>query len=311
MKNKQAQKSIFLKYVVVGMVSFFAIFCGEKTLRLASGFVGGTYFQVADSLKQLPEFKGFILVESTGGSKDNIQKIQNGDADLGITQLDILENMTMSALGLKDKIKAVLPLYNEEVHIIASKKIKSIAGLNGKKVNIGPPNSGTAGTAGILFKAFEILDVQADQSSTADALQMLLDKKLDAVIITAGAPVALLSGIEKSASKKIHLLPISKKTFEKLHLGSFHYGSASIPANTYPWQPEAVETLIIPSVLVADSSVSKASVEKLVNGILNNLDKLQEKHAKWKSLSKEYAQGFYQINKDLFHKGAAELLESN
>ncbi|RME88765.1 MAG: TAXI family TRAP transporter solute-binding subunit [Candidatus Hydrogenedentota bacterium] len=217
--------------------------------------------------------------------------------------------MTLANLDLKEKIRAILPLYNEEVHIIAKKSIKKVSDLKGHKVNIGPKNSGSEGTASILFKAFEILDVNVDQAPAAEAIDKLKQGKIDAMILTAGAPVALLESLPASLKKKIHLVPIKKEEFEKLNLGSFHYGSSTIPAKTYPWQPKAVETLVIPSVLLGDKGLSSTSVQKIINAVFKHLDELKEKHPKWKNFSKEYAQGFYQINKDLFHEGAKKVLE--
>ena len=78
-----------------------AIFSAKlKTWRFASGFKGGTYYEIAKSIGDTKLAKVQVL-ESTG-TLENITKVANQEADLGLAQLDILTNSIL----ITDDIKA-------------------------------------------------------------------------------------------------------------------------------------------------------------------------------------------------------------
>jgi uncharacterized protein len=60
-------------------------------LTIATGSAEGTYFKIAQDIKQLVEKDGIpIEIIQTGGSFDNINLLGGGKVDLAIMQLDVL-----------------------------------------------------------------------------------------------------------------------------------------------------------------------------------------------------------------------------
>ena len=74
--------------------------------------------------------------------------------DLGIVRADTLDYLEKKgfAKGIKKQFSYVTKLYNEEMHVIAWKWIRSLKELDGKTVSVDFPNGGTFVTTPIVFK---------------------------------------------------------------------------------------------------------------------------------------------------------------
>ena len=137
--------------------------CRALALTIATGSAEGTYFKIAQDIKQLADKEGIALdIIATGGSFDNINLLAAGKVDLAVMQLDVLRFVTElmlkeTGLNVLEEAKVALNLYLEEIHIIArSAEIRTLQDLQGKRVSVGPEKSGSALTAEILLAGFEL-----------------------------------------------------------------------------------------------------------------------------------------------------------
>ena len=100
---------------------------------------------------------GKVTAVSTGGSKVNIQSIQDGDYQLGFAQSDVLAyawegTKSFEKDGGTQDFRVLGGLYAETVQLITmNENIKSVEDLRGKSVSIG-----TAGS-GVYFNAIELV----------------------------------------------------------------------------------------------------------------------------------------------------------
>jgi TRAP transporter TAXI family solute receptor len=62
--------------------------------------------------------------------------------------------------------------------------------------------------------------------------------------------------------------------------------SITVPANTYPFQPEAVQTVNGKVVLLAAAEMPDETAGRIVNAMLKNFDYLQQSHATMKRVTK-------------------------
>jgi TRAP transporter TAXI family solute receptor len=101
-------------------------------------------------------------VRGSQGSLDNLARLRTEPfAQLAIVQQDVLAYMLLNKSrnttinDWVDKFRYVLPLYREEVHIIARRDagLRTLDDLAGKRVAVGEPRSGTNLTATILLQA--------------------------------------------------------------------------------------------------------------------------------------------------------------
>ena len=109
-------------------------------------------------------------------------------------------------------------LYNEEMHVIASKSITSLNDLNGKKVSVDLPNGGTFVTAAIVFERLGIKPnfVYIEQRI---AMEKMRSGEIDAVIAVGGKPYKSVSAFK--TTDRFHLVPVdyAQAAAERLSAG--------------------------------------------------------------------------------------------
>ena len=132
------------KILLVLLLSFYAP--TAWALTIATGPSDGSYFQIAQDIKNVAAKDGIDLqVLPSKGSLENLELLGSGKVDLAIVQLDALRfvsDVMKQDLGLNlfEKIKVVMNLYPEEIHILTNKKdIQTFYNLEGKRVSVGPP----------------------------------------------------------------------------------------------------------------------------------------------------------------------------
>ena len=171
-------------------------------LTIATGPSDGSYFQIAQDIKNVAGKDGIDLqVMATKGSLENLELLGSGKVDLAIVQLDALRfisDVVKQDLGLNlfEKIKVVMNLYPEEIHILTNKKdIQTFYNLEGKRVSVGPPGGGTAVTAAVLFNVYDI-KATVSEEPFEDAVKKMEQGSLDAVIFVGGAPVPFIGKLD-------------------------------------------------------------------------------------------------------------------
>ena len=267
----------------------------ELEKNMLTGGPTGTYIQIGRDIAGLMETCGQTLtVRESAGSLENFLGVRNRRAtQFGIVQSDVLEYLQTYSADDPDIARAVagvriaFPLYNEEVHILASQDIAGLSDLAGKRVAIGVADSGTFLTASLILdltgtEPGETLTIGPDES-----MAQLLDGQIDAFFYVAGAPTALFEDTEIDAAR-FHLLPISDEVLQAV------YTPTEIPANTYAFQAEPVDVVAVKAVLMtyeydptrnAYHRASCQAVSDVSNLILTQFETLQtEGHPKWQKV---------------------------
>ena len=251
-------------------------------LTIATGSAEGTYFKIAQDIKQVAEKEGIpIEVVQTNGSFDNINLLGAGKVDLALLQLDVLRfvaeiMLKETGFDVLQEAKVVLNLYPEEIHIITKdERIRTVQELQGKRVAVGPEKSGSALTAEVLLAGF---NVHIDRAFDApdEAIKKIVSGDLDALVFVGGAPVPAFRNLDPS----FHFVTIPAESgLEQI------YPKKKIDQNVYGWAGE-VQTYAVPSVIMTrnrDESDFAATLQKLVLAILVNKENLDANgHPKWK-----------------------------
>lgn len=251
---------------------------------IATGPSDGTYFQIAQDIKNLATKDGVELqVMPTKGSLENIQLLGAGKIDLAIVQLDALRFVSeilkqQKGLNLFDSIKVILNLYPEEIHVLSNKNdIQTFYQLEGKRLSVGGEGGGTAITAAVLLAMY---DIKATVSSETfdEAMKKMGQGQLDAVMFVGGAPVPFIGKLDN----KVHLLRLpASPALEQI------YVRTSLGKSQYNWATTDTETYAVPaSIMGVDKKDEKyqGQMQKLVLAILNSADYLRANgHPKWKS----------------------------
>jgi TRAP-type uncharacterized transport system substrate-binding protein len=167
--------------------------------------------------------------------------------DLGIVRADTLDYLERKgfAKDIKKQFTYVTKLYNEEMHVIASKSIRNLKDLEGKTVSVDLPNGGTFVTALTVFERLGLKPnvVYIEQRI---ALEKMRNGEIDAVIVTGGKPYKSVSTFKDD---RFHLV-----TVDYAKPLQVDYLPATLSAKDYPnliADGEKVDTIAVPAVLAA------------------------------------------------------------
>ena len=221
-----------------------------NTVTVMSGTIGGTYVQFGADLASVLDDGNKLRVLSIVG-RGSVQSVADilflQGVDLGIVRSDTLDYLEKKgfAKDIKKQFSYVTKLYNEEMHVIAAKSIRSMRELDGKTVSVDLPNGGTFVTASIVFERLGIKPklVYVEQRI---ALEKMRNGEIDAVIAVQGKPSRAVSQFKDD---RFHLVPVD---YAKPLQGD--YLPASLSAKDYPnliSDQAQVDTIAVPAVLAA------------------------------------------------------------
>src|SRR5262249_28925569 len=132
-----------------------------NTVTMMTGSFGGTYVQVgADLAAVLDDGANFRLLPIVG--RGSVQAIADilflKGVDAGIVRKDTLAYLERKgyADNIRNQLGYVSKLYNEEMHVLASREIRTIQDLDGKSVAVDLPDGGTFVTSINVFERLGI-----------------------------------------------------------------------------------------------------------------------------------------------------------
>ena len=262
----------------------------KGTVSIMAGGINGTYIRIASDLANVLDADDLRVLAIIGkGSVKNIEDLLYlKGIDLAIVQSDVMEFLRRNQIhyNLDKRIRYVTKLYNEEVHVLAHKNISQLSDLAGKKVNIDGQGSGTAMTASLIFEtlAIPITPVYEDQ---ANALEMLKQGEIDALVYVAGKPARLFQQI--AATEQLHFIPIAitpalLDTYLPTRLSADDYPNLIADSKT-------IDTLAVGAVLAVFNWRSDhwryGKAARLVQRFFTNFEQLLQppRHPKWREVS--------------------------
>ncbi|AVO37461.1 TAXI family TRAP transporter solute-binding subunit [Pukyongiella litopenaei] len=267
----------------------------EFEKNILTGGPTGTYIQFGRDIAGLLDDCGQTLhVQESAGSLENFLGVRKRRAtQFGIVQSDVLEYLrTYSAddpaiARAIAGVRIAFPLYNEEIHLLATRDIGSVSDLAGKRVAIGVEDSGTFLTASLVLDLLDVDGVVRRTITPDESMAQLLGGELDAFFYVAGAPTRIFQN-EAIDPARFHLVPISDPVLNTV------YTPTSIPAGTYPFQSGPIEAVAVKAVLMtyeydrnrnAYHRASCQAVSDVSHLILTRFPELRENgHPKWQQV---------------------------
>ncbi len=258
---------------------------------IASGGVNGTYIQIASDLATVLDEQNKLRVLPFVG-KGSVQNITDllylKGVDMSIVQSDVLTYLKQNKIyrGLNRRVHYITKLYNEEFHVLASKDIRSIQDLAGKKVNFGIDGGGTFVTASTVFRTLDIA-VEPTSFDQALALQKLKSGEIAAMVYVAGKPARLFT--DATDTKTLHFLSVPYST----DLADIYLPS-SLTAEDYPGlvvPEERVDTVAVGAVLAAfnwsSDSPRYRNLARFIDAFFSRFEEFQTpaRHKKWSEVS--------------------------
>lgn len=264
----------------------------RNTSSIITGTPSGTYLQIAyDMSAVLDDGNNLRILPVLGkGSVQNVKDILHlKGIDFGIVQSDVMGYFRANGeLGrdIANRLVYVTKLYNEEVHIVAGKDIKSLADLAGKPVNFAEQGSGTQFSARQIFKLLK-MDVKEVNMGQTDALLKIKQGEIAATVFVAGRPAAAFKALPKDPDYKILPIPYTADVEND-------YLPAKFTSDDYPNLVEAgpgVETIAVGAVLAVfnwpDGTDRARRVNLVVDRFFSKFAEFQKppRHPKWKEVN--------------------------
>jgi TRAP transporter TAXI family solute receptor len=286
-----------IRSVVVGLALAGAAagaFAQQKFVNILTGGQSGVYYPLGVALSQvyakaMPDAKS--SVQATKASVENLNLLQAGRGEIAFTLGDSLSDAWKGVedAGFKtplNKLRTIAGIYPNYIQIVASADsgIKTLADLKGKRISVGAPRSGTElnarailKAAGMTYKDF----AKVEYLPFGESVELIKNRQLDVTLQSAGLGVASIRDL--STSVKITVVSIPGDIVGKI--GDPAYQAATIPANTYSGQTEAVPTVAIKNFLVTHEGVPADTVYAMTKAVFTNLDQLTAAHAAAKAIS--------------------------
>lgn len=273
-------------------------------LNIVTGSKSGTYIQIGNDIAKLASQDGITIgvMESTGSLTNAYAVRYTPDVQLGIVQSDVLgylkiraDNVTPGAVAKEDipklknlieSLKLVMPLYTEEVHILARKEIKNLTDLAGKIVSFGRHGSGTSITAEQVFRSIGVQVKPEYGFAPDDALNYLKDGHISAMVYVVGQPAKLFTQTI-NAGDGLHFLNTDEAGISERLL--VQYDTATLERTHYPWMERDVATVGVRSLLIAYNYRGEencANIGRVAKSIQDNLSALRSSgHEKWNNVN--------------------------
>ena len=268
-------------------------------LTIATGGTGGVYYPLGGGLADLisENLEGYTAtVTETNASVDNMFLIQNGDADiafsLGDTASDAVNGTGADFEGEAIQACALARIYNNFTQLVASADsgITSVEDLRGKRVSLGATGSGTEVIALRILEAAGIdpdADIERQQLGVDETVTALRDGTLDAGFWSGGLPTGALT--DYATSGEMVLVPTGEHAEAMAEEYGEFYLEEPIPADTYEGQTEDVSSVVVPNVLVVNTSMDEQLQQELTALLFEQRDALIDVHAAAEALDVETA----------------------
>ncbi|UBH06654.1 C4-dicarboxylate ABC transporter substrate-binding protein [Leucobacter sp. Psy1] len=206
-------------------------------LRVAGGEAGGLYQEfatlLADALTRhdVAEHSEALVSEA---SRENIELIVAGEADLGLALLDTVAASDEVAGG---DVVAIGRIYQNYFHCVVRRDgpVRTVADLSGRVVATGAPGSGTRLTGGRILEAAGLTGPAAPSQDLRlglnDGLQALERGDVDAMMISGGIPIGSITALNERLG--LRLLDLSSVLPELRHRYPGVYEQGVVPEHTY------------------------------------------------------------------------------
>jgi hypothetical protein len=244
-------RGILAIVLVLGLIIGGTAVAAKKRLAFGGGPTGGTFQYFANGIaillsKNVPDLE--VSSEGTGGSAENLKRLNSGDIDFGIVYS---VDMWLGAKGQLPNdpkeytfVRPMAYLYGAPAQLVVRKDsgITDVKQLEGKKVAVGNAGSGAALSAQRFFESIGIWSkIEPQFLGYSPAASALGDKKIDGFWVLVGYPNASI--IEASTTNDIVLLNLDSAAKESGFYEKFSaYSPTAIPAGTYKGQDQDILT---------------------------------------------------------------------
>lgn len=269
----------------------------ERSYILTTAGTGGTFYPVGVALATLAKMQlqaahGIdISAISSAGSGENVGLMRDDQAQFGI-YLAIFGQWAREGSGVlesegpQENLRSIALLWPSVKHILMTSDMAetgTVEDLRGfdAPFAIGARNSGTEHSARFYLGNFGI-DIDEDMNAVyqgfSPAMDSLVNGNISGMIVNSGFGVSAIAQAKAQMGDRVTLLSFTEEQAEAFDGGLGMYFPITIPADTYPNQPEPVDTIAQPNFLSVNADVPEEDVYLFTKAIYENLGFLCNVH---------------------------------
>ena len=269
----------------------------EYTLALATSGTDESYYGYGKALasvwsSNLKEVK--VAPETAGASVGGLRSLGANQVDMALAQSDIASYAYNGGEMFHEKItniRAIAVLYPQLVQwVVNSGSIRSVAGMKGSQIAVGPAGSGSEANTNQILSADGIAYKDLTKAlflSSTEAVDAFKSQQIDGFCLTDGVPSPAI--VDVANSMKIGLLPISGDLAQKVTTSYKGFSPATIPADSYKGVTTPVDTVGVQAILVVRQDLDSDLVYWLTKTLIEKQAELAQANPLGAALTKENA----------------------
>ncbi len=289
--------------------------CGGERKRqfvsIGTAPVGGVFYTIGGAISDVlnqnaGDNRWKVSAESTGGSMENIRRLEKGEIQFAIANSSITYFAVRAAAGWNKaySAQAVMTLFPNVAMFVTRKEgeVKQVGDLRDQRVSMGPQGAGFEYFIRPILEEHGMTydDLDPIYSGQQTSVDYLGDRSIVAAFLGGGVPTASITSA--AATMDIFLVPYGETEKKRLIEKYPFFGPATIPANTYRGQTEAYQGMNVGSAhLITGAAVSEDLVYQLTKTLYENREAVAEKHKAGRSIQ---AKNIVRDTGTQFHPGA-------
>lgn len=255
----------------------------KERISVATGGTGGTYYPYGGAVASI--INKYVTgleasAEVTGASVENSRLIESNESHLALVMDDVVYHALHGegAFDHEIELRTLMEMYPHFLHIVVHEgsPIQSLDDLQGKKVSVGAPGSGTETMSqqvldalGLTYDKFDVFRLSFTENTEG-----LRDRVIDAGIWSVGPPTASI--MDLSTTHKIRILNFNDQQLAAVQEKYPYYLTMKLEGGTY----QGVEgDLMAPSVwnsVVAGKNMPEEQAYQIVKAIFEHKDELEQ-----------------------------------
>jgi len=278
-----SRRSLLLAALAAGVPACTASGVPEfPDLVLATGPEGAVFREIGGALaaalaEALPNTR--VTAQPSHASVENLRLLGQGTAQLGLSSLDsaVSDDVFLSAEAPAG-ISAVGRLYDSFLHLVVpmDSPIQTFADLAGKRVSLGPVESGTEFTGTRLLNLRRVVPHGLRMAHSESAEQLRLGN-IDAFLALTGIPTPAITGLLGRLPIRMVDLGSEAKALAEDAAYPGQYVPVTIPATTYG-DLGPCATVSVPNLLLARTSLPDDVVEVVTRTVFTQSERIVQGH---------------------------------
>lgn len=282
--------------VTIGAITLSSAFAqGPYKITLAGGSVGGAWSAIGTAIGETikTQYPGSAFTYEPGREAGNLLLTSTGKVQLGIAHAQMalraqkgldpfnkpLENIR--AIAMIDPQAAVQILATrrsgiESLDQIRTNKMPIRVSLNQKGTLMAITGEAILRAYGISVRDIESWGGRVTYSSYNTGLEQIKNNQADMIINMLAFPSSQINNAARDT--ELRLIGLGAEAAEKLN-GELGTQSIIIPADTYAFDPSAIQTIRGSVIMIASTQMADQEAQDIVRAMLTNFDFLQRSHA--------------------------------